>query len=295
VSADQVSLLRISDFSRLSRVSVKMLRHYDDLGLLTPARVDAATDYRYYSVSQLPRLNRLIALKDLGFTLEQIAPLLNGDVSAEQMRGMLVLRRAEIEQQLRAEQARLVGVEARLKQIEQEGRVPAYDVVARRIEPQRIASLRARVDSANDTTHLFEEVEHYVARHRARAASPPLTIYYDADYREHDAEVEVAIPVSGPLSSSGRITVRELPAVPLAACVLHTGSYHHLDQAWQALFAWIEDQGYGVAGPSREVYLRFGAEGLNLALPSSYLAPAGRTDEYVTELQLPIEQTSPPP
>jgi effector-binding domain-containing protein len=287
VSLDHVSLLRISDFSKLSRVSVKMLRHYDDLGLLKPARVDAETDYRYYSVSQLPRLNRLIALKDLGFSLEQLAHLLDGEVSAEQMHGMLILRRAEIEQQLRSEQARLVGVEARLRQIEQEGHLPVYDIVTRRIEPQRAASIRTRVDSTNDTTHLFEEVEHYVARHQARAASPPLTIYYDADYREHDAEVEVAIPVSTPLQGNERIHIRELPAIPLAACVIHAGSYHSLDQAWQALFAWIEEHGYRVAGPSREVYLRFGAEGLDLALPLSYLAE--KSDEYVTELQLPIE------
>lgn len=287
VSPDHVSLLRISDFSKLSRVSVKMLRHYDDLGLLKPARVDAGTDYRYYSVSQLPRLNRLIALKDLGFTLEQIARLLDEAVSAEQMRGMLTLRRAEIEQHLQAEQARLVGVEARLKQIEQEGRPPRYDVVTRRLEAQRVASIRERVLDANETAHLFEEVEHFVARHQARAASPPLTLYYDADYPERDVDVEVAIPVSAPLASEGCITVRELPGVPLAACVIHTGRYHQLDQAWQALFSWIEAQGYAVAGPSREVYLRFGADGLNLALPPSYLAE--EADEYVTELQLPIE------
>jgi DNA-binding transcriptional MerR regulator len=283
-----VSLLRISDFSKLSRVSVKRLRHYDELGLLRPARVDGETDYRYYSVSQLPRLNRLLALRDLGFTLEQVARLLDEDLPAEQMRGMLKLRRAEIEQQLQAEQTRLVGVEARLRQIEAEGHWPRYDVVPRALEPVRAASIRQVVPDTGEVEHLFNEVEEHAARHRARAASPPLMIYYDPDYRERDADIEVAVPITAPIPNTERITVRELPAVPLAACAIHSGTYATLDQAYRALFAWVEEHGYAVAGPNREVYLRFGADGLSLRLPESYLAQAAH--EFVTELQLPIQK-----
>ena len=96
-------MFRIGDFSKFSRVSIKMLRHYDEIGLLKPVHVDPFTSYRYYSVDQLPRLNRIIALKDLGFTLEQITRLLDEGLSAEQIKGMLKLKRAEIEQQLQAE------------------------------------------------------------------------------------------------------------------------------------------------------------------------------------------------
>ena len=95
------AMFRIGEFSRFSRVSVKMLRHYDELGLLSPARVDPVSGYRYYSAGQLPRLNRLLALKDLGFRLEQIKVLLAEDLSLEEIRGMLKLRRAELEQQVR--------------------------------------------------------------------------------------------------------------------------------------------------------------------------------------------------
>jgi DNA-binding transcriptional MerR regulator len=95
------SMFRIGEFSRFSRVSVKMLRHYDELGLLPPARVDAQTNYRYYSADQLPRLHRIVALKDLGFSLEQIGVMLDGDPSTEQLTGMLKLRRAELQKQVR--------------------------------------------------------------------------------------------------------------------------------------------------------------------------------------------------
>ena len=88
--------------------------------MLKPISVDRFTGYRFYSASQLPRLNRILAFKDLGFSLEQISQLLNEEISPEQMRGMLRLKQANLQQQIEEEQSRLVRVAARLKQIEQE-------------------------------------------------------------------------------------------------------------------------------------------------------------------------------
>ena len=85
-------MLKIGDFSKLSLVSVKALRYYDELGLLKPVQVDEFTGYRYYSTSQLTRLNRILALKDLGLALEQIAQLLDQDLTPDQVRGMLKLK-----------------------------------------------------------------------------------------------------------------------------------------------------------------------------------------------------------
>ncbi len=111
-------MFKIGDFARIGRISVKTLHHYDDIGLLKPAHVDVATGYRYYTLDQLPRLNRILALKDLGFSLEQIASLLNEPLAVAELRGMLRLKRAELQRLVQAEQARLNRVEARLKQIE---------------------------------------------------------------------------------------------------------------------------------------------------------------------------------
>ena len=132
-------MFKIIEFSRLTRVSVKMLRHYDDLGMLKPFYVDPETSYRYYSSDQLPRLNRIIALKDLGFTLEQIAKLLDQNLSPEAIRGMLRLRQAEIEQQLRVERAQLSQIEMRLSYLEQ-GATPSL----RRRRPRHSAATRRR-------------------------------------------------------------------------------------------------------------------------------------------------------
>ena len=100
-------MLKIGDFSRLSRVTVKALRYYDEIGLLKPVAVDRFTGYRYYSADQLPRLNRIIVLKNLGLSLEEVSQLLNNDLPAEHIRQLLHVKRAEIRQRLQDEQGRL--------------------------------------------------------------------------------------------------------------------------------------------------------------------------------------------
>ena len=102
-------MFKIGEFSKLSHVTVKTLRYYDQIGLLTPAEVDRWTSYRYYSASQLPRLNRILALKDLGLSLDQIARLLDDDLPLDQIRGMLRLKQVELQEQLEEEQTRLPG------------------------------------------------------------------------------------------------------------------------------------------------------------------------------------------
>src|SRR5262250_563113 len=104
-------MIRIGDFSKLSRVSIKALRYYDEMGLLKPAHVDRFTSYRYYEFHQLSRLYRILALKDLGFSLEEIGRLLEGNLSTEQMRGMVRLRQAEIRQRVVEDRGRLERVE----------------------------------------------------------------------------------------------------------------------------------------------------------------------------------------
>src|SRR5262245_57241285 len=143
-------MIRIGDFSKLSRVSVKALRYYDEMGLLKPVNVDRFSGYRYYEFDQLPHLYRILALKDLGFSLEEIGHLLESDLSVEQMRGMLKLRQAEIRQRVEEETARLERVERWLSEIEQEDSMSKYDVVIKKIEPTKVASVRGVVPTPLD-------------------------------------------------------------------------------------------------------------------------------------------------
>lgn len=123
-------MFTIGDFARYGRVSPRMLRHYDAIGLLRPARTDPATGYRLYGAAQLARLNRIIALKDLGFTLQQVGAVLDEQVG-----------RAELAEAAAAATARLARVEARLRSIESEGHMPADDVVIKTVPAVRVAEL----------------------------------------------------------------------------------------------------------------------------------------------------------
>jgi DNA-binding transcriptional MerR regulator len=140
-------MFTIGDFARHGRVSVRMLRHYDASGLLRPAWVEPAGGYRFYEAGQLARLNRIIALKDLGFTLDQVHAMLDEQVSTEQLRGMLRLRQAELRSQIAADTSRLAQVEARLRIIEMEGAMPTDDIQVKRIPAVRVAELTATAAS----------------------------------------------------------------------------------------------------------------------------------------------------
>jgi len=191
-------MFRIGEFSRLSRVSVRMLRHYDQLGLLKPSHTDSFTNYRYYSADQLPRLNRILALRDLGFSLEQIAPMLDEELPPAQLLGMLKLRQAEIEQQMQIEEVRLRRLEARIDQLNGKGSVQMYDVIVREIESQLVLSYREIAPDDDRIQYMFEVAEAYVAQFNARADKPPMTIYHDQEYREKEIDAEVILPLKLP-------------------------------------------------------------------------------------------------
>ncbi len=152
-------MIRIGDFSKLSRVSIKTLRFYDEIGLLKPVEVDALSGYRYYEFDQLPCLHRILALRDLGFSLEEIGRLLREGLTPEQMRGMLKLRQADIRLKVQEETERLERVEALLRQIEQEDRMSKYDVVIKKVESIKVASVRGIVPTPPEQGPLWKELE----------------------------------------------------------------------------------------------------------------------------------------
>ncbi len=272
-------MFKIGDFSKLSQVSVKTLRYYDELGLLKPVEVDRWTGYRYYSAHQLPRLNRILALKDLGLSLEQIGQLLDGDLPAAQLRGMLRLKQAEARQRVREEQERLERVEVRLRQIEEEGKMPTYEVVLKSVPAQKVASVRGIVPSYGEQALLWGELEPYLAQHGIRPVGPCFTVYYDTEYRERDVDTEVCEPVDAATKGgSERVKIYELPTVATMATIVHHGPFTALTQVYAALGDWLQQNRYRIVGPNREHYLHAGD-------PVRHDDPT-----YVTEVQVPVEK-----
>lgn len=270
-------MIRIGDFSKLSRVSVKTLRFYDEMGLLKPVEVDRFTGYRYYEFDQLPRLYRILALKDLGFSLEEIGRLLADDLSTEQMRGMLKLRQAEIRQRVAEEAGRLERVELWLRRIDQEDIMSKYDVVIKHIEPVKVASVRAVVPTPPDQGELWGELMGYLGQQGARMSGPPIAIYHDPEAKERDWDIEVCMPIADELAPAGRVSVGSLPGCETMACVVHAGPFTTIGEAYDALGKWIDEQGYKFVGPSRE---------LNLRVPEP---PGNQNDpNTLNEIQFPV-------
>ncbi len=281
-------MFKISDFSKLSRVSVKALRYYDELGLLKPAQIDRFTGYCYYSIDQLPRLNRILTLKDLGLSLEQIGGLLDNGLSPDQLRGMLKLKRAELQEQVEQDQARLARVEARLRQIEQEGKMPTYDVILKKVEPQWVASVRSVVPTPPEQSPLWGKLGTYLGQHKATTAGPCFAIYHDPEYKERDWDLEVCEPLGTPIPGDERVRVYELPAVETMACTIHHGSFVTINEAYEAISKWLAANGYRIVGPCREVYLR---EAQHVNQTISTTVRVSQTDpDTVTEIQFPVEK-----
>ena len=273
-------MFKIGDFSRLSQVSVKTLRYYDEIGLLKPSEIDRFTGYRYYTAGQLSRLNRILLLKDLGLSLDQIGRLLESDLPPAQLRGMLKLRQAEIERSIEEEEARLARVAALLNHIEQENAsMSKYDVVIKKIAPVRIASIRDVVANYNAQGELWGELGTYLAQHNVKAVAPCLTIDHNEGYKERDVDLEVCEVIDAALSpaalaETSRVRVYDLPAVEQMACTVHHGPFPQLSQGYQALMQWAEINGYRFCGSSREVYLQVGPD----------------ESSNVAEIQIPVEK-----
>ena len=272
-------MIRIGDFSKFSRVSVKTLRFYDEMGLLKPIEVDRFTGYRYYEFDQLPRLHRILALKDLGFSLEEIGRLLEEDLSVEQMRGMLKLRQAEIRQRVEEEAARLERVELWLRQIEQEDSMSKYDVVIKKVEPIKVASVRGVVPTPPDQRSLWDELMGYLNQQGARMIGPPMAIYHDKEFKERDWDIEVSMPITDEITPNKSVKVHNLPAVETMACVVHTGPFATIGEAYDAIAKWVDQNGYHIVGPGREI---------NLRLPERL---GDQNDpNTVNEIQFPVEK-----
>jgi DNA-binding transcriptional MerR regulator len=254
-------MLNIGEFARLGQVSPRMLRHYDELGLLEPDRVDPASGYRFYSVRQLERLHRIVALRDVGFGLEQIRQILTEEISLEELRGMLRLRRAQIEQTVGEEQERLRRVEAHLRALEWSDTMDLQDVVIKQTQPIRAAEATAGGLTHADIGAAFGRLLPQVAAHlEAAGAKPGISIGVYEDDGGTVAEGEIVLHAGFeigdqdvPDSDSDTVHVVDLPVIEVAAAV-YRGGVEGIMGAWEALVRWIDDSGYRLVGDCRELY-----------------------------------------
>ncbi len=275
-------MFSIGEFARLGTVSVRALRHYDEIGLLRPAKVDPDTGYRGYSAEQLGQLNRIVALKELGLTLAQVRQLLNG-ITLDELRGMLMLRRAQLEQELQAQQNQLLGVEARLAYIEREGAMPADDIVVKKLPAMGAVVITAAAPALGPANivpvvnHLDEQFSALRIRELVQEAGP-YVIFYEGE-PGNDLVVSLALPVAEPpaeLPPPARYVV--LPEVDEAAVAVRNGPAASIFPfVYHDLARWADEHGYHAAGPGREVWV-------------SMVDDPADVSQQVFEIQLPFSR-----
>jgi DNA-binding transcriptional MerR regulator len=247
-------------------VTIDTLRHYDALGLLKPAKVDPFTGYRYYSAKQLLSLNRILALKEVGFSLEEIARILQEKPTHEELRGMLKAQLVRAEQEVQAAQLRRERILARLHYLNVEDEMPAYEVTLKSVEALTVAAIREIVPTLEEMprrcSEMFDMIERWI-RAKNLPLGPSMSIYYNEGFtRENiDTECSFIIPDSEPANipvSDAPIEVRQLESVHLMASTIATNDFYKkpggLLPAYNALAQWIEKNGYQIAGPPRELF-----------------------------------------
>ncbi|MEO5838491.1 MAG: MerR family transcriptional regulator [Acidimicrobiales bacterium] len=266
----------IGTVARLAQVSVRTLRHYDDVGLLRPAWVNPATGYRY-TPEQVLRLHRILVLRDLGVPLSEIGQLIDDDVTTDQLRGILRLRQAEARARLATQTEQLTRVEVRLAQLE-EGPMAAFEVIVKRLEPLRVVTLSegpVAFDEIGEACgRMYPKLHAALARHQVAFDGLSLTLYEDTDDEDRPLRLTTALQVPSEVTIEGDgLATIELPAVDRAATTVVRGAPDQFHDAFRAIHEWVEQTGDRATRYERELYID--CDGLR--------------DTWVTELQTILE------
>jgi DNA-binding transcriptional MerR regulator len=274
-------MLRISEFAHLAQVSVRLLHHYDHIGLLKPAYVERETGYRYYALDQLARLNRILALKEMGLSLDEVGYLLNDALTADEMRTLLRLKQAELRARIAKDQARLAQAEARIKAIEQESDLPLLDVVPKSVPSMNVVLLRAELMPHDSIPALFHMMRQVLEEQGLRGTIKSAVGIYPWSFAVHnhaptpfpyEAAFVMDCPPMLSLADGREAIPTRLPAYKWVASALHQGPDHQLVAAHRAVLRWMEINHYQMAGPIREIYWR-----------------RGSSDTILTEIQIPMQ------
>jgi DNA-binding transcriptional MerR regulator len=272
------------EFGRLAQVSKRLLRYYDEIDLFKPAHTDPSSGYRYYSAEQLPDLNRILALKELGLSLEQIQRVLRDRVSTDEVEGMLLMKKAEIEQQLQGELQRIRNIESRLQSIRNAEANKPLDVVVKQMPTQPVLSLRAMIETFEAGLGIFQQIMNRLPMMSSTGLF--FVIWHSGGPYERDSDIEMGCmietksksPAPLQLQDNLQLQFRELPAVETMATFVVKGSIENMHTGYGAIGTWAEVNGYRFAGPPREIFLQM-----------SQTADGG---DNLTEIQYPLESVS---
>lgn len=245
-------MLKIGDFSRLSRVSVRMLRYYDEAGLIKPERIDEFTGYRYYSESQLPTMWKINTLKDMGFGVAAIGEIMKCGDDPQAMEELLILQRAELQEEAQTIESRLKLLDTALEGL-RKGSKMKYDCIIKEIPERYVASVRQIIPKYEAEGMLWHILFSETASQNMTPAGAASAILHDREFKENDVDVEVQIAVKGTYQDTEHVKFRTEPAMQVAS-VTFKGSYDQFAEVYAELAGWVSRNGYEFCGPMIDIY-----------------------------------------
>ena len=248
-------MLKIGDFSKLSRISIRMLRHYDEIGILRPENVDDFTGYRYYSESQLPLAGRIQALKGLGFGLSAIKEILGKYSDSREIEKFLLIKRKELEEEAAVVQQKRMLLDSTLKWLRKDGKLMDYDVTCKTLPERYVASVRQVIPAYDQEEMLWEIMCRELEPQKVQQAVPcyGMAIFHDEGHKEHDPDVEIQMAVVGKYQDTEHVRFTTVPPVWIAS-VTYKGSYDQILRVNQAVADWVVANGYDFDGKSFCIY-----------------------------------------
>lgn len=270
-------MFRIGEFSKITQVSIRMLRYYDETGLLKPAQVEKWSGYRLYSTEQIPTLNKILFLRDVGFNVAEIAGALTQGENVS-ISEQLKQKHINIKEAIQAEQSKLSKIEQAIKDIQQEQIHIHYNFSIKKIPSYQVISLRKIMPNYFSERELWNEMFTYTNSKNIAESGMPFSIYYDMECKESDVEIGVCIPVTQMGLDQEPFVYFNTEPVPLMACTMVYGEFKNIANVYKSFADWLHDNNqYRMRGPNRQIVHRGEWN-------------EDSSDKYLTEIQIPIEK-----
>lgn len=265
-------MLKIGDFSRLSRVSIRMLRYYDETGLIKPVKVDDFTGYRYYSEEQLLTMGKIISLKNMGFGVNAIAEIMKSN-DPKEVEQIFTVQKAQLLEDANTIRNRIRFLDAAIERLRKD-EIMKYDCVVKQIPERYVASVRQVIPKYEDEGRLWHILFSETAKLGMVPCGPAMAKLHDKEFKENNVEVEVQIEVKGEYENTANVKFVTEPEITVAS-ITFKGSYDQFSNVYASLASWVSENGYGFSGPMIDIYH---------VSPNETRNP----DEFITEICCPI-------
>lgn len=267
----QPKLYKIGMFANMNRVTIKTLRYYDEQNLIKPVYVDEKNGYRYYEASQIADLHRILALRGMGFSIEDIRRIINGEEEKKLLQG----KKQEILKQIAALTAKLAEVESYLNK---DDVALALPVLIKKLPKVEVCTMEKKIQSYDALFEMMPEMGEEMEKLECVCAEPEYCFvqYLEPGYKENDILVETCQAVTEKKEASDKVNFKTLPEVE-AACIFHKGSYETFHKSYAVVLNYIEENGYEICGNIRESYI-------------DGVWNKDSTEEWLSEIQIPIRR-----